>query len=316
MKALYPEIEPYAIHHLERDNHRVYVEECGIPSGLPVLFLHGGPGSGCKSYHRCFFNPEQYRMILVDQRGSGRSIPQGELNHNTTQDLLDDLEFIRQRLAISEWLLFGGSWGATLALLYAEAYPERVKGLVLRGTFLARHRDLQWFIDDGVARIYPESWKLLLESLPEVPHDRLLETCYRQLIGEDELAQRRIAKAWWLWTSQIALGSRYNPKELNGPISTQIVNQARIELHYARHRYFIEDHHILVHADAIRHLPLILIHGRYDLTCPVESSFSLHQNLPNSELWILPNAGHVASGEEMIDALVSAADRMAERFCS
>jgi proline iminopeptidase len=314
MKVLYPDLDPYATHHFEYDNHKIYLEECGNPAGLPVLFLHGGPGSGCKAYHRCFFNPEKYRIILLDQRGAGRSAPQGELANNTTAALLGDLEDIRKRLGIPRWLLFGGSWGAALALLYAQEHPGEVSGLVLRGAFLARQRDLRWFVEDGANRIYPEPWCQFLDSIPEAERDRPVECLYRHLTGEDELARRRAAKAWALWSGQVVLGDGFDPTELNSHVSAQVVNQARIELHYAVNRYFIEENRILDRCDGIGHLPAILIHGRRDLTCPVESSFSLHRKLPNSKLWVLPNAGHVPSGGDMIDALVSAADRMAERL--
>ncbi|HYE38052.1 prolyl aminopeptidase [Methylocaldum sp.] len=316
MKSLYPGIEPYAIHQFKRDNHQVFVEECGTPSGVPVVFLHGGPGSGCKPYHRSFFNPEKYRIILVDQRGAGQSSPHGELVGNTTADLIGDLEYIRHVLQIDRWLLFGGSWGATLALLYAQRHPAKVAALVLRAVFLARQCDLAWFAGSGVNRIYPEEWERFIESIPESEQNNPLSYLYSCLTGDDELAQRRAARAWALWGGQVVLGDEFDPSELNEHVSSEVVNQARIELHYAVNGYFIPENGILEGCDRISHLPAILIHGRRDLVCPVESSFSLHRRLPNSELRILPNAGHIAAGEEMADALVSAADEMLERFDS
>lgn len=313
MKNLYPEIEPYATHYLEVDAiHRLYVEECGNRYGLPVIFLHGGPGSGCKLHHRRFFNPKRYRIVLLDQRGSGRSMPQGELRHNTTWDLVEDLERIREKLAIDRWLLFGGSWGATLALLYAQKYPDNVLGMILRGVFLARQRDLDWYIKEGVSRIYPEQWQSLIASIPKADRDDPIEAVYQCLRGTDELAQRRIAREWELWGARVTLGSAFDPRELEEQASIAVLHKARIETHYARHRYFIEENQILRHCERILEIPTIIIHGRNDLVCPPECAYTLYRRLPRSELRILPHAGHIASGDEMIDALVSAADQMAD----
>jgi proline iminopeptidase len=315
MKPLYPEIEPYAQGWLKRGSHQVYVEQCGNPEGLPALFLHGGPGSGCKPYHRRFFDPEKYRIVLLDQRGAGRSLPHGELAHNTTADLLRDLEHLRQRLGIEAWLLFGGSWGSTLALLYAQKHPAKVAGLVLRGTFLARQRDLDWFIgEDGVRRVYPERWEQLLAGLPEAERGDPLAALYRRLTGEDELAQRRAARDWERWSGQVVLGDEFAEAEPHEPVSAAMVQQARIELHYAVNRYFIKEGAVLEGCAKLARLPAILVHGRRDLVCPVESSHALHRRLPNSELRVIRQAGHIAAGEAMVDALVAAADDMAARL--
>ncbi|BBA34173.1 proline iminopeptidase [Methylocaldum marinum] len=316
MKTLYPEIEPYAIHLFKRNRHHIHVEECGNPSGLPVVFLHGGPGSGCKAYHRRFFDPEKYRVVLVDQRGAGRSLPQGKLVGNTTADLIRDLEYIRHALQIERWLVFGGSWGATLGLVYAQRHPPKISGLVLRAAFLARQRDIDWFVGSGADRIYPEQWDRFMESIPEPERHRPLSYLYACLTGDDELARRRAARVWAQWSGQVIVGNEFEPSELTEHVSSEIVNQARIELHYAVNGYFIPENAILEQCGRIRRLPVILIHGRRDLVCPVESSFSLSRRLPNSGLRVLPNAGHIAAGEEMIDALVSAADEMAERLDS
>ncbi|MGX2039296.1 prolyl aminopeptidase [Methylocaldum sp. MU1018] len=316
MKTLYPGIEPYAIHRFNRDRHQIYVEECGNPSGISVMFLHGGPGSGCRAYHRSFFDPEKYRIILIDQRGAGRSIPCGGLLGNTTADLIGDLEYIRHALRIDRWLLFGGSWGATLALLYAQRHPAAAAGLVLRATFLARQRDLEWFVGAGANRIYPERWEQFMQSVPESERHDPLSYLYACLSGDDELARRRAARSWALWSGQVVLGDEFDSSGLDEHVSLEVVNQARIELHYAVNRYFIPENAVLEGCDGIRHLPAILIHGRRDLVCPAESSFSLHKRLSNSELRILPNAGHIAAGEDMTDALVAAADEMAGRFDS
>jgi len=315
MTELYPPIEPYAVHYLDvGGGHTVYVEECGNPDGIPVVFLHGGPGGGCKIYQRSFFHPQKYRAILFDQRGAGRSKPFGRLEENTTAHLLADLEFIREYLGIDQWLLFGGSWGSTLALLYAQRYPNRFSGMVLRGSFLARRMDLDWYIKDGANRIYPESWAELVDALHGEDEKDLINAIYRILHGPDELAQRRVARAWSVWGGQVALGDEYTPSDPEGHVPASMLHQARIELHYGFHDYFIEENQILRDCVRIPDKPTLLIHGRRDLVCPVESAFTLGKALPFAELRILPGAGHIASSKEMAAALVEAADQMAERL--
>lgn len=315
MRTPYPAIEPFAVHRFQRGHHLLYVEECGVRDGLPVVFLHGGPGSGCKVHHRSFFDPARYRIILIDQRGAGRSIPQGELRHNTTADLLHDLEWLRQRLGVDRWLLFGGSWGAALALLYAQQHPAKVSGLVLRGSFLARQSDLEWFIGDrGVSRIYPERWEHLMACFSQAERKNPLATLYQRLTGDDELARRRAAREWSLWGGQVALAEAFDPGESGEHVTSATVDQARIELHYAVNRYFIPENALLDRCAKLSGIPAILIHGRRDLVCPLESAWTLHRHLPGSELWVLPQSGHIAAGDEMVDALVRAADLMAERL--
>lgn len=312
MPPLYPDLEPFKTHLLKRDGHSIYFEECGHPDGLPALFLHGGPGGGCKPHHRRFFNPALYRIVLVDQRGAGRSTPQGELRHNTTAQLLEDLEAIRKRLEIESWLLFAGSWGVTLALLYAAAQPQRVAGMILRGSFLARPSDLDWFISpQGVRQIYPDAWDRLLHCLPEPDRAEPLAALYRQLTGTDELAQRRAARAWEQWGGQVALGEAFDLAMADEPVSRAAVNQARIELHYAVNHYFIRDNAILESCDRFAQVPTWIVHGRRDLVCPTEAAYRLHRHLPHSTLRILPGAGHLAAGEDMVAALVEATDSMA-----
>jgi proline iminopeptidase len=295
--------------------HQLYVEECGNPSGIPLVFLHGGPGGGCKPYHRCFFNPAKYRAVLFDQRACGRSLPLGELAHNTTADLLEDMEAIRQHLGIDRWLLFAGSWGVTLALLYAQRQPQCVSGMVLRGTFLARQRDMDWYLRDGVNRIYPESWALLLDALPEDSDPgNLIDVFQQTLHGADELAQRRAARAWAMWGGQVALGDAFTASVAESHVPAHVLQQARLEVHYGINRYFIDENQILRDCHLIPPMPLILLHGRRDLMCPLESAFSLRQALPFAELRVLPNAGHIASDPDMSLALLQAADEMAERL--
>lgn len=314
MKTLYPSIEPYATYNLEvDDSHRVYVEESGNKFGVPVLFIHGGPASGCKPHHRCFFDPEKYRIILFDQRGAGRSTPKGCLIDNTTQHLIQDMETIRRRMGIDRWLLFGGSWGGALALLYAQAFPDQVSGMIVRGVFLARDQDLDWFVKDGANRVYPEQWHRLIGCIPENERLDLIGAIQRRLHGTDELAQRRVAREWEVWGYQVSLGHEISVMDSEGP-AQDLVHQVLIELHYAENHYFLADNQILDRCDKIPEIPVTIVHGRYDLVCPAESAFSLHQRLRQARFEILPNSGHVARGEEMIDALIRATGEMLEQI--
>jgi proline iminopeptidase len=309
MKTLYPEIQPYQTFFLETGSqHSVYVEQSGNPDGIPVIFLHGGPCSGTKPDHRRFFNPEHYRIILFDQRGCGLSLPFGELENNTTQDLIDDMERIRNRLKIHQWLVFGGSWGGALALLYAQQHQDKVSALIIRAVFLARRQDIDWFTKDGARRIYPEQWQKLVDSLPDQAQDDLLQGLCDTLEGEDEIAKRRVTREWMAWGGQVALGNAYQPAAASDPVTQKMVDQVGMELHYARHHYFIAENQILENCHKLHTIPTLIIHGRQDLLCPLEAGMKLHKALPHAEYSVLPNAGHVAQGEEMIDALVSATD--------
>ncbi|MEI7993546.1 MAG: prolyl aminopeptidase [Methylococcaceae bacterium] len=313
MKTLYPEISPYNTFFLETGSkHSVYVEQSGNPDGIPVIFLHGGPCSGTKPDHRRFFNPEYYHIVLFDQRGCGLSLPFGELENNTTQDLIDDMERIRQHLGINQWLLFGGSWGAALTLLYAQQHQDKVTGMIIRAVFLVRQQDLDWFAKDGANRIYPEQWQRLVESIPEQGRGNLVEGLCDALWGEDEVAKRRVAREWIAWGGQVALGIDYHPGK-SDHVTEKMVKQACMELHYARHYYFIKENQILENCTLLNNVPTIIIHGRLDLVCPIEAGMKLHKALPQAEYVVLPNAGHIAQGTEMIDALVSATDKFVEK---
>lgn len=314
MKTLYPVIAPYETFFLETDcQHSVYVEQSGNADGIPVIFLHGGPCSGTKPDHRRYFNPERYRVILFDQRGCGQSKPFGAIENNTTQDLIDDMERIRARLKVDRWLVFGGSWGAALGLLYAQQLPGKVLGMILRGVFLARQCDMDWFLLNGAGRIYPEQWQRLYESVHAQDRHNLLQGLCKAIAGGDEVARRRVAREWAAWGSQVALGNQFQP-EHEEHVSEKMVRQAAMELHYAGHRYFIGENQILDHCDRLLNIPTVIIHGRHDLVCPMESAMKLHQALPNAEYIVLPDAGHIAQGDDMIDALVSATDGFAERI--
>lgn len=314
MKTLYPEIKPYHTFFLETDSkHQIYVEQSGNINGKPIIFFHGGPCSGTKPDHRRFFNPLHYRIILFDQRGSGLSTPFGELENNTTQDLIDDIERIRKQLLIERWLVFGGSWGGALALLYAQQHPDRVLGMVIRAVFLARQQDLQWFAQFGANKIYPEQWQRLMESLPESKRADLMQGLCEVLWGKDEIARRRVAKEWMAWGGQVALGSDYQAGLKTDHATERMVKQVCMELHYAKHHYFIEENQILDQCHKISAIPTVIIHGRHDFVCPIEAGYLLHKALPHAEYIELPTAGHVAQGKEMIDALVNATDWFIER---
>lgn len=311
MKPHYPAISPFHSFLLETDSiHRVYVEQSGNAAGIPVIFLHGGPCSGTKPDHRCFFDPVRYHIILLDQRGCGQSLPFGEIEANTTQDLLEDMEHIRRHLRIEQWLLFGGSWGGTLALLYAQCYPQHVSGMILRGVFLARQADMEWFLHAGVNRIYPQRWQHLLDSINAQSSDDVLARICAAVFGDDPVLAKQATQQWQLWGGQVALGNEFqaDPEQV---VDDRAVKQVQMELHFARNAYFIAENQILRNSDKLPAVPTVIIHGQNDLTCPLEAGWQLHQALPDAEYIVLPNSGHVARGEEMIDALVGATDAMA-----
>lgn len=313
MTNFYPELQPYHTFFLETGSkHSVYVEVSGNPAGIPVIFLHGGPCSGCKPDHRRFFNPQLYKIVIFDQRGCGRSLPFGEIEHNTTQDLIDDMERIRSHLGIKQWLVFGGSWGAALGLLYAQQHAGKVLGLVIRGVFLARQQDMAWFAGNGVNRVYPEAWERLAGFATYKSAVELIETWWQAINNTDIDSAYALAQAWNSWNTQVAVGKLFPAEAEVSLIAKQAaIKQVRMELHYALQGYFIAENQILAECGLIQHLPTIIIHGQYDLVCPLEAALSLHRALPSSEYLVLPNAGHIALHDEMIDALVSATDKLA-----
>ncbi len=315
MNQLYPAPPPYHTFFLETGRkHSVYVELSGNPNGIPVIFLHGGPCSGTKPDHRRFFDPEQYQIILFDQRGCGKSLPFGELEHNTTQDLIDDMERIRAQLGITKWLVFGGSWGGALGLLYAQQHHDKVLGLIVRGVFLARQQDMDWFVRSGANRIYPEQWQPLLECVPVQARENLVQGLWDAINSNDATIKTQAAKQWQAWNGLLAMGRAYQPPDQDKQVSEEAVKQVRMEIHYAVHHYFIKDNQIVESCGLLQHIPTTIIHGRFDLVCPMEAGLSLHQALPDAEFFVLPNAGHIAQHEEMIDALVTATDRFAAQM--
>lgn len=321
MHNLYPEIEPFKHGNLEQSPHSVYFEQAGSPTGIPVIFLHGGPGSGCNENHRRYFNPEKYRIVLFDQRGCNRSLPNGCVEENATQQLLNDIESIRQQLGIDKWLLFGGSWGATLALLYAEQYPGNVSGIILRGTFLARQCDFDWFAKSGVNNIFPDYWQEFTSSFNEAEKAHFIKTLHEKVMSDDKSQQLEAAKTWSLWAGRIVTHSITDDYKLEIESEEELINEVKIEMHYAINHYFIEENQILNNISNVPDVPVTIIHGRKDLTCLPESSWAVHQALNNTEnsinkakskLVIVPEVGHLASEASMIDALISATDEMAE----
>ncbi|MFD2114033.1 prolyl aminopeptidase [Thiorhodococcus fuscus] len=321
MPSLYPPIEPFRTHHLAvGGGHLLYVEECGRPDGRPLVFLHGGPGSGCSPEHRRLFDPEHYRIVLIDQRGCGRSVPLGGLVANRTSDLIADLELVRRALGIDRWVLFGGSWGATLAVVYAQTHPERLSALVLRGVFLARRRDLAWFFgESGAARFFPDDWQSLCDCVGETDWERLIERYQGRVNGEDPRMAAAAARAWTVWGERLlsAIPSWLSDRDVpatgepaTGEPDTAALAKARIEIHYAFHRYFLAEDEILMRARQLPDCPLVMVQGQRDLVCPPEGAWSLHRAVPGSRLRLLADAGHLAWDAAILDALIEETDRL------
>lgn len=309
--SLYPAPDTVEEYYFQVDaTHTLYVEVLGNPAGIPVLYLHGGPGGACTPENRRYFDPARYRIILFDQRGSGRSMPAGCLTDNTTAHLLADIRQIQQRLKIARWVLFGGSWGSTLALLYAQAYPEQVLGMVLRGSFLARPRDWLWFVQDGGPRLFPTVWAELLVLLPaETNGLSITERLHQAVFSDDQSLSGRVAAAWQHW-GRVMVNRSANVAAYPESDWPECINHSRIELHYARHGYFIDANQILAQIGRLPKVPVRLIHGQLDWICPPESSYLLAQGIPEAELRVLDGVGHVAGETSMADALRKAADDM------
>lgn len=319
MLPLYPEIKPYARHTVKVDDvHELYVDESGTADGIPVLFVHGGPGSGCEFNSRCFFNPAKYRIILFDQRGAGRSQPHTELTNNTTADLVADMEKIREFLGVDQWVIFGGGWGATLSLAYAEANPERVLGLILRGIFLGRQQDIEWLYEDGASRFFPDHWEDFMAPIDALRESEDALGCcnaYNELMQqENELARMAAAKAWSTWEGH---ASTLNPNpRLIKHFSDGGRAHARclIATHYFKNQCFLEPEQLLDNAGVLKDIPGIIVHGRFDCVSPLENAHELRKAWPTSQLYIVREAGHSATEPAMIDALIRATRDMSLRF--
>lgn len=315
MLQLFPPIKPYTTHSLPvSGGHTLHIEECGRHDGIPVVFLHGGPGAGCEPYHRQFFDPDVYRIVLFDQRGCGRSRPHASLQDNTTTALVADIETLREWLGIEKWLVFGGSWGSTLALVYAETHPQRVHGLILRGIFLCRDRDIHWFYQDGASSILPDSWLEYVDVIPVPERGDMVAAYYRRLTGDDEVARMAAAKAWSVWEGR---ASTLLPRttvidHFTNPLTA--LSLARIECHYFMNNSFLGDNQILLQADRLHGIPGVIVHGRYDVVCPLEQAWLLNKAWPQSRLEIIPDAGHSATEPGIVDALVRATIEFAQRL--
>ncbi|MDC0873489.1 prolyl aminopeptidase [Gammaproteobacteria bacterium] len=307
---LYPKIKPYDSGFLNVDQHQVYFEQCGNPNGKPALFLHGGPGGGGSEEVRRFFNPDLYRIIIFDQRGCGRSKPHGCLENNTTWHLVSDIENLREKLGIENWLVFGGSWGSTLSLAYAQAHPKSVSELVLRGIFLLRKEELHWFYQDGASRIFPEAWSGFLDIIDENKRNNLMSSYHEIFKSDDKEKRLKAAIAWSKWeaaTSSLA----YKPslvEEFSNPEFALAF--ALIENHYFVNKgWFKTENQIIENIDIIRSIPAVIVQGRYDVVCPMKTAWELSEAWPEAELIVAPASGHTAFEKEITHALISATDK-------
>ena len=304
---LYPPIEPYASGRLAvGSGHVLYWEMCGNPRGLPVLFLHGGPGGGCSPHDRRYFDPSRYRIVLFDQRGCGRSTPAGALASNTTAHLINDIEALREELNIDRWLLFGGSWGATLALAYAEQHPQRLSAMVLRGVFTARQCELDWLYRRGASQIFPEAWARFAAFIPDGERTDLIRAYHARLTSGDTVIEAAAAHAWCLWEDTIAT-LLTSPPSFN---EAELRSLARIEAHYFLHQAFLEEGQLITNAPRLRSIPGIIVQGRYDTVTPPDTAWSLHQMWPGSTLRIVPDAGHASSEPGIRRELIAATDAL------
>jgi proline iminopeptidase len=311
----YPPIEPYDTGYLAvGDGHEMYYEQSGTPAGKPALFVHGGPGGGGDVNARRFFDPKRYRIVVFDQRGSGRSRPHASLEANTTWHLVADMELLRQHLRIARWLVFGGSWGSTLALAYAQTHPQAVSELVLRGIFLLRELELTWFYQFGASLLFPEQWQKYLAPIPAAERHDLLGAYHRRLLGDDSALRLEAARAWSVWEG--ATSSLYpNPKREDQFGSPEFaLALARIEAHYFVNRgFFSHENQLLEGVARIRDIPGVIVHGRYDVVCPVDTAFELHRRWPEADFRIVLDAGHSAYEPGITAELVAATNRFAGR---
>ncbi len=310
---LYPPIDPFDQRMMDTgDGHRVYVEQCGNPEGLPVVVLHGGPGGGCSPAMRRYFDPRVYRVVLFDQRGCGRSRPHASVENNTTWDLVHDIEAIREALGVERWAVFGGSWGATLALVYAQAHPDRAAFLALRGVFLMTRAELDWFYGGGAGKFWPELWQQFQAMIPPEERGDLIAAYHRRLFAGDLLQQTRFARAWAAWENALA-SINSQGRGGDGP-SDYARSFARLENHYFHNRGFLErDGQILEDAEKIAHIPATIVQGRYDMICPPDAAWRLAQKLPRAELRLIGHAGHALSEPGISAELVRVMQTLAAR---
>jgi len=310
---LYPEIEPFRTGRLRvSDLHELYYEEVGTPGAKPAVFLHGGPGGGIEPGYRRFFDPAKYHVLLFDQRGSGKSTPHASIEENTTQDLISDIERMREQMGVERWQVFGGSWGSTLALAYAQAHPERVTELVLRGIFLLRKSEIDWFYQRGANALFADAWEHYVAPIPENERHDLLHAYHKRLTSNDAVVRTAAARAWSVW--EASTSRLHVDPTLVASFDEDAFAEAfaRIECHYFVNGGFMREGQLLEEAGRIRQIPGVIVQGRYDVVCPMESAWALHKAWPESELVIVPDAGHSAREPGIARALVAATDRFAE----
>ncbi len=311
-RTLYPEIEPYETGRLDvGDGHSLYWERCGTPGAKPVVFLHGGPGAGCSTSHRRQFDPQRYDILLFDQRGCGRSRPHASLEANTTWHLVADIERLREMAGVERWMAFGGSWGSTLALAYAQTHPERVTELVLRGIFTFCQSELDWLYRHGASEIFPDKWEEFVALIPEAERDDLVAAYHRRLTGPDAAVRLEAAKAWSKWEAE-TVTLLPNPAVIEEHTADEFaVAIARIENHYMVNKGWIEEGALLRDADRLADIPAVMVQGRYDCCTPPATAWDLHKAWPSAELEIVPDGGHLFNEPGILDGLVRATDRFA-----
>jgi proline iminopeptidase len=311
MRELYPPVEPYDSGRLQVSPiHNIYYEQCGNPEGQPVVFLHGGPGGGIVPEYRRYFDPDAYRVVLFDQRGSGQSTPHAELEGNTTWDLVEDIETLREKLGVDAWHVFGGSWGSTLALAYAETHPGRVRSLTLRGIFLCRPKEIRWFYQEGASWIFPDVWEEYEKVIPEEERGDFVSAYYKRLTSGDEATRLEAARAWSVWegsTSKLFFDYSSIEKFADPQFALAF---ARIECHYfMNNAFFPTDNYLVERVGTIRDIPAVIVQGRYDVVCPIKSAWDLHRAWPEADFRVVPDAGHSVTEPGIIHELVSATDR-------
>lgn len=314
MRELYPLIAPYHEGQLQvSELHTLHFEESGNPQGKPIVLLHGGPGGGCPPYYRQYFHPQKWRLIMFDQRGCGQSQPHAELRENTTWDLVSDIERLREHLGIKKWCVFGGSWGSTLSLAYSQTHPERCLGLILRGIFLLRQKELRWFYQEGASYIFPDAWEEYLKPIPVDERDDLLTAYYRRLTSPDLKVRQAAARAWSIW--EASTSRLFTDTQLMQTFGEDKFAEAfaRIECHYFINKGFLkDDNQLLLNVDQIRHIPGVIVQGRYDVVCPMVSAWELHKAWPEAEFIVVPDAGHSMSEVGIRSALIEATDRFGD----
>ncbi|MEQ9000751.1 MAG: prolyl aminopeptidase [Coleofasciculus sp. B1-GNL1-01] len=313
MRELYPPIEPYNQGMLQVSNlHRISYEESGNPEGKSVVVLHGGPGGGSQPFYRQYFNPNQWRIVMFDQRGSGKSTPHAELQENTTWDLVSDIEKLRLHLGIEQWVVFGGSWGSTLSLAYSQTHPERCRGLILRGIFMLRQKELRWFYQEGASYIFPDAWEHYIKPIPEAERDDFISAYYQRLTSPDPKIRQVAARAWSVWeasTSRLLQDPNLMQKFSESDFADAF---ARIECHYFINKGFFEsEDQLLRNIDRIRHIPGVIVQGRYDVVCPMISAWELHQVWSEAEFVVVADSGHSITEPGIRSALIEATDKFA-----